>query len=179
MARRSAIWNALGISWVTIKMVIWKARFRNRISSSSSAATIGSSPAEEIRSQTGMTLKERPQSASVVDYPSGHRASVKAACTRRPPAGTMPKLRPRRSSENKPATSVITSLRDDQETERCNGYQRNLLNLSTRPKNRTTVGLSIHMSAPSCHDGPAWPCTGALCPCICRQPPGNHQRLSK
>jgi hypothetical protein len=56
------------------------------------------------------------------------------------------------------ATSVITSLREDEETERCHGYQRNLLNLSTRPKNRTTVGVSIHMSEPSCHDGPAWPC---------------------
>jgi hypothetical protein len=49
---------------------------------------------------------------------------------------------------------------------------------STRRKNHTNVGASIHMSAPFCHDGPAWPCTGALDPCICRQPPGMHQRLS-
>ena len=33
---------------------------------------------------------------------------------------------------------------------------------STRTKNRTTVAVSIHTSAPSCHDGPAWPCTGAV-----------------
>ncbi len=26
-------------------------------------------------------------------------------------------------------------------------------------------------SGPSCHDDPAWPCPGALRPCICRQPP--------
>lgn len=58
------------------------------------------------------------------------------------------------------------------------GYQKNLLPLSTRPKNRTTVEVSIHTSAPSCHDGPAWPCTGAFYPCICRQPPEKHQRLS-
>ena len=50
--------------------------------------------------------------------------------------------------------------------------------VSTRRKNHTNVGASIHMSAPFCHDGPAWPCTGALDPCICRQPPGMHQRLS-
>ncbi len=45
------------------------------------------------------------------------------------------------------------------------------LNLSTLLKNRATVRLSTHRSGPSCHDGPVWPCTGALCPCICRQPP--------
>ena len=28
-----------------------------------------------------------------------------------------------------------------------------------------------HISGPSYHDDPAWPCPGALCPCICRQPP--------
>jgi len=49
------------------------------------------------------------------------------------------------------------------------GYQINLLPLSTRPQSRTTVGVDIHISAPSWHDGPAWRCTGALCPCICRQ----------
>jgi uncharacterized protein (TIGR03435 family) len=35
-----------------------------------------------------------------------------------------------RLSENKPATSVITSLIDDEETQRSHGYQRNLLPLS-------------------------------------------------
>jgi hypothetical protein len=59
------------------------------------------------------------------------------------------------------------------------GYQINFLSLSTRPKNRITLEVSIYMSGLSCHDGPVWPCNGALCPCICRQPPGNHQRLSK
>ena len=58
-------------------------------------------------------------------------------------------------------------------------YQINVLLLSTRPKNRTTVGVSIHMSVPSCHDGAAWPCAGALRLCICRQPPGKRHRLSK
>jgi hypothetical protein len=52
--------------------------------------------------------------------------------------------------------------------------QKNLLPLSTGPKNRTSVGVSIKISAPSYHDGPAWPCTGPLCPCICRPPPGKH-----
>jgi len=50
--------------------------------------------------------------------------------------------------------------------------------LSTRPQSRTIVGLRIHTSAPSYDDGPAWPCTGALYPCIRCQPPGMHQRLS-
>ncbi len=36
-----------------------------------------------------------------------------------------------------------------------------LSQLWTRLKNRTTVEVRIHMSAPSCHDGSAWPCTGA------------------
>jgi hypothetical protein len=40
--------------------------------------------------------------------------------------------------------------------------------LSTKRKIRTTVGASIQMSAPSCQDGPAWPCTGALYPCMRR-----------
>jgi len=57
-------------------------------------------------------------------------------------------------------------------------YQINVLLLSTRPKNRTTVGVSIHMSVPSCHDGAAWPCAGVLCLSICRQPPGKRYRLS-
>jgi hypothetical protein len=33
----------------------------------------------------------------------------------------------------------ITSLRDDEETAACRGYQRNLLTLSTPSKNRTIV----------------------------------------
>jgi hypothetical protein len=33
-------------------------------------------------------------------------------------------------SENKPATSAITSLRDDEVTERCHGYQNYLFSLS-------------------------------------------------
>jgi len=57
------------------------------------------------------------------------------------------------------------------------GYQKNLFLRSTRPKSRTTVEVEIHTSAPSCHDGLAWPCTGALYPCICRQPAEKHQRL--
>src|SRR5271163_5299174 len=56
---------------------------------------------------------------SRANYRQVHRAFGNAACTRHPLAGTMPKLRPRRLSESKPATSVITSLRDDEETERC------------------------------------------------------------
>jgi hypothetical protein len=59
-------------------------------------------------------------------------------------------------------------------SEHCFAYQINLLPLSTQPQNRTTVGVSIHISAPSCRDGPAWLCTGAPRPCICRQPPGKH-----
>jgi hypothetical protein len=56
------------------------------------------------------------------------------------------------------------------------GYQnKSSFALDAAPK-PYYLGVSIHMSAPSCLDGPAWPCTGALCPCICRQPPGKHQR---
>jgi len=43
--------------------------------------------------------------------------------------------------EGKPATSAITSLRHDEETARCHGYQRNPLTLSTPAKNRTTVKI--------------------------------------
>jgi hypothetical protein len=42
----------------------------------------------------------------------------------------MPALRPRRLIENKPATSAITSLRDDEVTERCHGYQNYFFSLS-------------------------------------------------
>ncbi len=52
-----------------------------------------------------------------------------------------------------------------------NGYQRNLPTLWTRPEIRTTVELGIQTSGPSCYGAPAWPCTGALCPCICHPPP--------
>jgi hypothetical protein len=41
------------------------------------------------------------------------------------------------------AWNIVVSLRDDEETQRSHGYQRNLLNLSTPPKNRATVRLSI------------------------------------
>jgi hypothetical protein len=35
------------------------------------------------------------------------------------------------------------------------GYQKNLFSLLKRPKNRTTVDVRIHTSAPSCHDSAA------------------------
>jgi hypothetical protein len=46
-----------------------------------------------------------------------------------------------RLSESKAAATAITSLRDDEETAACRGYQRNLLTLSTRSKSRTIVGV--------------------------------------
>src|SRR5216683_7016857 len=49
----------------------------------------------------------------------------------------------------------------------------NLLPLSTRPRNRTNVKADTQTSAPSYRDGPAWPCLGALRPCIGRQSPGS------
>src|ERR1700692_1314155 len=60
----------------------------------------------------------------------------------------MPAFRPRRLSENKPATSAITSLRDDEVTER-HGYQNYFFSLWTRPLNRTTLEARIHTSARS------------------------------
>jgi hypothetical protein len=51
-----------------------------------------------------------------------------------------------------------------------------LNSLSTKPKNRTTVGVATTISA-VLRDGPAWLCTGLLCPCIRRQPPRKHQPL--
>ena len=48
-----------------------------------------------------------------------------------------------------PATSAITSLRDDDLTERRHGYPNNFFLLWTRRKNRTTVEVRIHKSAPS------------------------------
>src|SRR5580700_9621397 len=52
----------------------------------------------------------------------------------------------------------------------------NPLTLSTKPKNRTTVGIATTISA-VLRDGPARLCTGLLCPCIRRQPPRRHQPL--
>ncbi len=43
-------------------------------------------------------------------------------------------------------------------TEHYLGYQRNLITPSTRPKNRTTVGIATTISA-VLHDGSAWLCT--------------------
>jgi hypothetical protein len=43
---------------------------------------------------------------------------------RHPPVGTKPRLPSRRLSERKPVTSAITSLRDDERTERRHGYQK-------------------------------------------------------
>jgi hypothetical protein len=52
-------------------------------------------------------------------------------------------------------------------TEHYPGYQKNLLPLSLAldaiPNPYYSVS-KIHTSAPSCHDGPVWPCTGAPCP---------------
>src|ERR1700722_19718224 len=68
---------------------------------------------------------------------------------------------------------MATAMRPDAHK---HGYQRNPLSLSTPPKNRTTES-KLRTSEPSCHDGPAWCCTGALSPCICRQPPGERDGL--
>ncbi len=35
------------------------------------------------------------------------------------------------------------------------------------------------MSVPSCHDGAAWLCAGALCLCICHQPPESVTACQK
>ena len=61
---------------------------------------------------------------------------IDVACPRYPSTGTMPALRPRGLIENKPATSAITFLRDDEVTERCHGYQKYFfsLTLDTAPK---------------------------------------------
>jgi hypothetical protein len=160
-------------------------RASNRLVSLSSARTNSEPP----KGRPGLVIDcrfkqavpaahERNGAYCVVGLPSGHRAFINTACTRHPFAETMPKVLPRRLSESKPA-GWANHLLVMMKKRALPGYQRNLLPLSTRPKNRTTVGVSIHLSGPSCHDGPAWPCTGALCPCICRQPPGKHQRLSK
>jgi hypothetical protein len=55
--------------------------------------------------------------------------------------------------------------------------KKKIIPLWTLLKNHTTVGLGIHTSGPLYHDSPAWPCTGARYPCICRQPPGKASAL--
>jgi hypothetical protein len=45
--------------------------------------------------------------------------------------------------------SATTSLRDDEVTERCHGYQNYFFSLWTRPPNRTTLEAGIHTSARS------------------------------
>jgi hypothetical protein len=65
---------------------------------------------------------------------------------------------------------------DDKQQSTTLGYEINLLTLSTKPKNRTTVGVATTISA-VLRDGPAWLCTGLLCPCIRRQPPQMYQPL--
>jgi hypothetical protein len=46
--------------------------------------------------------------------------------------------------------------------------------LPTRHAAKPYCMSKIHTPSPSCHDGSAWPCTGALCPCICR----HHRETS-
>jgi hypothetical protein len=60
---------------------------------------------------------------------------------------------------------------------RRHGYQRILHPPSTPSQNRTTVGLVTTRQRRLYHDGPVWPCTHALYPCIRRPPPRKHQRL--
>jgi hypothetical protein len=63
--------------------------------------------------------------------------------------GTVPTLRPRSLSENKPAASAITSSRDDELTERRHGHQNYFFSLWTAPKSHTTVEVRTPTSAPS------------------------------
>src|ERR1700739_4422900 len=76
---------------------------------------------------------------------------MNVACPRHPSTGTTPALRPPRLSENEPATSAITSLRDDEVTERCHGYQNYFLSLSlsldTAPKPYYFGSKNPHVSA--------------------------------
>jgi hypothetical protein len=74
---------------------------------------------------------------------------MNVACPRHPSTGTMPALRPRRLSENKPATSAITSLRDVEVTERCHGYQNYFFSLAldTAPKPYYLGSKNQHVSA--------------------------------
>ena len=74
---------------------------------------------------------------------------MNVACPRHPSTGTMPALHPRGLSENKPATSAITSLRDDEVTERCHGYQNYFFSLSldTAPKPYYFGNKNPHVSA--------------------------------
>jgi len=73
---------------------------------------------------------------------------------RHPSAGTMPTLRPRRLSENKTATSAITSLRDDELTERATVTKIIFSRYGHSPK---TVLLWKQASTRQrgLHDGPA------------------------
>ena len=83
-------------------------------------------------------------------------------------------------SETKSPQTAIISLRNDEETASWRGYQRKAFTLSTRCENRTNVIVrhsryttKIQTPGWSCHDCPAWPRTGGLSPCMCRQPPGD------
>ncbi len=69
-------------------------------------------------------------------------------------------------------TSVTAPLRDDEETKRSNGYQRAFLVLSLDVPLKPCYCATKNDIQRRLQDGPAWPCTGELCPCICRQPPG-------
>jgi hypothetical protein len=107
-------------------------------------------------------------------------------CQVGPPLSTL-SSRPERSVVEGPAVSSLSLRSDDSlkvtalqfvirsDGNKWVGNRAHLVTKKfwTRPKNRTNVEVSIHTSAPSCHDGPAWPCTGALYPCICREPPGK------
>ena len=79
---------------------------------------------------------------------------INVACPRHPSAGTMPTLRPRRLSENKTATSAITSLRDDELTERATVTKIIFSRYGHSPK---TVLLWKQASTRQrgLHDGPA------------------------
>jgi hypothetical protein len=71
--------------------------------------------------------------------------------------------------------SVITSLRDDELTERAMVTKIIFSRSGHRPKT-----ILLWKQEPTrqggLHDGPAWPCIGALHSCKCRQPPATHQR---
>jgi hypothetical protein len=54
--------------------------------------------------------------------------------------------------------------------------KQHLLTLSTKPRDRTTVGIATTTTA-VLRDGPASLWTGLLCPCIRLQPPRKHQPL--
>ena len=64
------------------------------------------------------------------DTETRRHAGYECRVPRHPSTGTMPAFRPRRLIANEPATSAITSLRDDEVTERCHGYQNYFFSLS-------------------------------------------------